>query len=71
MLLRVFILIFHHLVLDLYFESQIKFNLVLISIFNHFHHEIFLPFSNIDYSVNSNPNHSIFDSVDSQLSYLS
>ena len=69
--LFVFILIFHHLVLILDFESSIKFNFSLISVFNRNRDTNFLLTSNFDYSANSNPNHSIFASVDSQLSYLS
>ena len=70
-ILRVFILIFHHLVLILHFESKMKFNFVLISIFNQNRNTNFLLTSNFDYSANSNPNHLIFDSMESQLSYLS
>ena len=57
--------------LILHFESYIKFNFSLISVLNQIRDRYFLPFSNFDYSANSHPNHSIFDSVDSQLSYLS
>ena len=39
--------------------------------FNQNRNTNFLLTSNFDYSANSNPNHLIFDSVDSQLSYLS
>ena len=46
--LRVFILIFHHLVLILHFELYIKFNFVLISVLNQFWDTNFLPFSNFD-----------------------
>ena len=45
--------------------------LSLISVLNQFRDRYFISFSNFDYSANSNPNHSIFDSVDLQLSYLS
>ena len=69
--LHVFILIFCHLALDLSFELYIKFNFSLISVFNQFHGRILISTSNFDYSMNSNPNRSIFDFVDSQLSYLS
>ena len=63
--LRVFILIFRHLALDLHFESWIMFNFSLILVLNQFRDRIFLSTLNFDYSANSNPNHSIFDSVDS------
>ena len=64
-ILHVFILIFCHLALDLSFESYIKFNFSLILVLNQFRDRIFISTSNLDYSTNSNPNHSIFDSVDS------
>ena len=69
--LRVFILIFCHLALDLHFESLIKFNFSLISVFNQVSRSNFLLVSNFDFSANSSPNLLIFDSVDLQLSFLS
>ena len=57
--------------LILYFESKIKFDFVLIYVLNQFCDANFLFTSNFDYSANSHPNHLIFYSVDSQLSYLS
>ena len=57
--------------LILHFESYIKFNFNLISVLNQFRDMKFLLSSNFDYFANYFPNHSIFDSVDSQLSYLS
>ena len=53
------------------FRIVVKFNFILISVFNHFVIRIVLLKSNLDYSANSYPNHSIFYSVDSKLSYLS
>ena len=57
--------------LILHFESEIKFNFVLILVLNQFRDTNFLLISNFDYSANSYPNPSIFDSVDFKLSYLS
>ena len=57
--------------LNLHFESLIKFNFSLISVFNQNRDTNFLLTSNLDYSSNSYPNHLIFYSVDSKLSHLS
>ena len=69
--LCVFIIIFHYLVLLLQFESYIKFNFSLISVFDQNRDMNFLLPSNFDYSVNSYPNYLMFYSMDSKLSYLS
>ena len=53
------------------FWIVIKFNFVLISVFNNFCDWISISISNFDFSANSNSNLLIFDSVDSYWGYLS